>query len=244
MRIYRNFKESASEIKRDLAEMGILIHTISYQDKDIRDNPDFESFELQNYIYTVTEPRVEDLDPSQPWADLEFIERMTPNINPGEAWKYRPDIWEQFLRCPKDCSGHEKIGFCGPEDCSGSIFDYTYSERIHLFNQLDQIVWVLGKDPMSRQAFLSIWSPEDCQGMGGVRRIPCSLGYQFQIRRGALNITYLQRSSDFSTHFENDVFMAHQLQVEVARRLEVPVGMYTHWIGSLHLFRKDAKGVF
>ncbi len=35
---------------------------------------------------------------SKEWADAEFQERISPNdINPGEAWKLRKDLWEQFL---------------------------------------------------------------------------------------------------------------------------------------------------
>ena len=49
-RIYNKFDEALSEIGRDLAEMGISVHPKTWQDKDVSDNPDFETKELQNYI--------------------------------------------------------------------------------------------------------------------------------------------------------------------------------------------------
>lgn len=226
MRIYMTFQEALSEIKRDLKEMGILTRTTTYQDKIIGDDPRFDTFELQDYIYRVIHPSAKDLNPTQPWADKEFLERVTsPGVNPGEAWKERPEIWEEFLN-------------------TEGRFSYTYAERIHQVHQIDHIIRTLKTDPLSRQAFISIWSPADSARTGGLTRIPCTLGYYFQIRRGALNITYLQRSSDFVTHFSNDLYLAHKLQSYIAGSLGYPVGVFTHWVGSLHIFNKDTEGVF
>lgn len=230
MRIYSNFKDATNEIRRDLAEMGIEVKPISYQNKNVEGNPDFFTKELQNYIYAVTKPVPQDLQPIQPWADAEFQERISGDcLNPGEAYKLRPGVWDQFLNY------YNK-------------FDYTYPDRIYGsesqdINQIEAAINVLEHDPNSRQCFISIWN-EDIYDAGGDRRIPCTLGYQLQIRGGALNITYLQRSSDFATHFQNDLYLAHRLQMHIAEKLNIPVGMYTHWIGSLHVFNKDIKGVF
>lgn len=233
MRIYGNFKEATNEIKRDLAEMGIEVKPKSYQDKNVEGNPDFFTKELQNYIYTVTSPKLPDLDATQPWAKLEFIERVSPTpVNPGEAYKTRPEVWNQFLNHYKE-------------------FDYTYSERLcfrswgGVISQIENAIRILKNDPDSRQCYISIWDKDiDIIAAGGSQRIPCTLGYQFQIRNGALNVTYLQRSSDFATHFQNDLYLAHKLQLHIANELKIPVGLYTHWIGSLHIFQKDIKGVF
>jgi thymidylate synthase len=228
MRIYTNFREATNEIKRDLAEMGIDVKPHSYQNKNVEGNPEFYTKELQNYIYTVTQPKLNDLDATQPWAKLEFAERVSGNpVNPGEAYKSRSEVWNQFLN------------FDGE-------FDYTYPERLTCYgghNQVELTINVLRNDPDSRQCYISIWD-KDIIEAGGYSRIPCTLGYQFQIRNGALNITYLQRSSDFATHFQNDLYLAHKLQYHIADKLSIPVGLYTHWIGSLHIFQKDIKGVF
>lgn len=236
MRIYSNFKDATNEIKRDLAEMGIGIHPKTYQNKDVHDDPQFDTKELQNYMYSVTQPNPEDLAlPNRLWAAEEFRERLSEEpINPGEAYKLRPEVWEQFL--------------------VNGFFDYTYPERLtpllpigmgkSFISQIVEAIRTLKNDPDSRQCYISIWTPADILSTGGNRRIPCTLGYQFQIRNGALNITYLQRSSDFATHFQNDVWMATMLQHYMATKLSVPVGIYTHWIGSLHIFSKDVKEVF
>lgn len=227
MRIYQNFREVRSEVKRDLAEMGINVHTQTYQDKFIGDDPMMATKELQNYMYCVVDTsNPADMLPTQPWADAEFQERISgKHMNPGEAYRLRKEVWDDFL------------------DEEGK-FGYTYPDRISDFNQIDRIVATLENDSFSRQAYMSIWTPEDITKTGGISRVPCSLGYQFQVRKGALNITYLQRSSDFATHFNNDVFLAVQMQHHIAKRLEMKPGTFTHWIGSLHVFMKDIQGVF
>jgi len=225
MRIYADFREAHSEIKRDLAEMGIRVHPHSYQDKIIKDDPDFETLEIQNYMYTVTQPNLEDLNPTQPWASEDFKERVSGiPINPGEAWKLRSGVWNQFLE----------------ED---GRFAYTYAER--LAHQWDLFIREAMNNPDSRQLFLGMWNPNvDPFKLGGVSRVPCTLGYMFQVRRGRLNLTYLMRSCDFITHFQNDVWIAHSIQRWLAEEIGRGVGNFTQWIASLHVFQKDVEGVF
>lgn len=224
MRIYKNFTEALGEIKRDLAEMGILVHTQTMQDKVIADNPEFETLEVQNYLYTVTNVDISHLNPTQPWADNEFKERVSRiNFNPGVAWMDRKEVWDEFLE----------------ED---GKFSYTYPVRMS--EQIDPIIEELKAHPDSRQLFLSVWNPSIDINRLGRRRVPCTLGYYFQKRDGRLNITYLQRSADFITHFQNDLYLAVKLMEYIAHEAECEPGMFTHWVGSLHMYRKDAKGVF
>jgi len=226
MRIYQNFKEALSEIKRDLVEMGVKTHSITYQDKIVGDDPEFETLEINNYIYTVTQPKFGDLNPTQPWVEEEFLERISGNsVNPGHAYKKRPGVWVQFLE-------------------ENGRFSYTYSERLDLHHQIEHVVDRIRIDPDSRQLYIAIWNPRDVTFIGREIRVPCSLGYYFKMVQGRLDMTYLQRSADFVTHLENDVFLSYYLQSYIATAAEVLVGNYCHWIGSLHIFKKDGEGVF
>ena len=247
MRIYTNFKEAVNEVRRDLKEMGIRVHPKTYQDKYVANDPDFSSLELQNYIYTVTSPDPSHLVVDESWANAEFVERVLGGegpqnkpVNPGEAWKLRRDVWEQFLECPETCGELDEE--C-PSECGLRRFAYTYSER--MWFQYRPLLEEMVDNPESRQLYLSIWDPyRDIGNLGGVSRVPCSLGYLFQIRRGQLNMTYLMRSSDFATHFQNDVYLAVKLQEYFSEKVHIPKGYFTHFIGSLHVFQKDVKGVF
>lgn len=227
MRIYNNFTEAFSEIARDLKEMGINHHTETMQDKKIGDDPSFDTLELQNYIFTVTEPEFENLSPVQPWADMEWEEReqgiMGNPVNPGIAWELRRDIWEEFL--------HD------------GEFGYSYSERFDWHQQVRNVIDRLKEDPGSRQLYVAMWTQSDSKYLGSIR-VPCSLGWHFMLRGGKLNMTYFMRSCDFATHFQNDIFMAMKLQQHIARQAGVKVGHYCHYIGSFHVYKKDVADVF
>ena len=233
MRIFRDFREANSELKRDLKEMGIKIHPQTYQDKFVGDDPNFRTQEITDYIYTVTGPKLEDLDPEQPWASQEWLDRLSgilgAPLNPGKSWEKRKDIWKDLMEMDGQGSGS---------------FSYTYSERYSENGQVGRIINRLKEDHGSRQCFMSIWRNSDIENIGGKRRIPCSLGYQFRIRGGSLHMTYIQRSADVATHLSNDQWLSLKLQSYVAEKIDRPVGNFTHWIGSLHVFQKDIEGVF
>ena len=231
MRLYIKADEAFEEIKRDLAEMGIWVRPKTMQDKNIEGNPEYETTELQNYCYTILNAKSSEIpNVTQPWADAEFVERITEPkngefINPGEAWKLRENVWGEFFHNGK--------------------FGYTYNELIWNNNQFTKIVNRLKEDPDSRQLWISLWDPtRDPDLLGGVSRVPCSLGYGFQVREGKLNMHYVMRSCDFSTHFANDVYLAIKLLEYVAELTGYEVGNFTHTIFSLHIYRKDLKEVF
>ena len=228
MRIYVDWPECYEEVKRDLAEMGILVKPKTMQDKVIENNEAYETMELQNYSYSLLNAKSNAITRVvQPWADAEFEERINPagNINPGEAWKLREDVWTEYLHDGK--------------------MAYTYNERIMFNNQLNKIIKRLKEDRDSRQLWLSIWNPAiDPDKLGGISRVPCSLGYNFQFRDGKLNMHYVMRSCDFNTHFINDVYLAIKLLEYVAKECGMEVGSFTHTMFSLHVYRMDISNVF
>ena len=82
MRIYMDWYEAYEEVKRDLAEMGILVRPKTMQDKNIEGKEEYETMELQNYCYTLLNCKSSDVKGVvQPWADKEFEERI---FNPYE----------------------------------------------------------------------------------------------------------------------------------------------------------------
>lgn len=228
MRIYINWNEAYEEIKRDLAEMGINVYPKTMQDKNIEGNPDYATKELQNYCYTILNAKSWEIENvTQPWADAEFNERIDScgNINPGSAWKLRENIWTEYMHDGK--------------------MAYTYNERFYRNEQINKIINRLKEDHDSRQLWLSVWDcNEDPDKLGGISRVPCSLGYNFQFREGKLNIHYVMRSCDFSTHFCNDVYLAIKLLEYVAKECNMAVGNFTHTMFSLHVYQKDINDVF
>lgn len=257
MRIYDNCYELMSETGRNLWEMGNLVKPKHYQNKDINGNEDFETKELiceqyclmnmpdPKWLFTFMEEGV------RQWAEAEFQERISgKELNPGEAWKLRKDIWEEFL-----VDDYE-----GEYDEDVERFDYSYPERINQtvrynerwLTKLESVIQLLRDDPDTRKAILNIYGGyfgidytiDDASRLDGSARIPCSMYYDFLIRENAkgekqLNITYHQRSSDFVTFFGTDVWFAWKLMEYVAKKVGVKPGYLYHTIDSLHCYKKD-----
>lgn len=226
MRIYANCHELMSEITREVLEMGIGNHPHSMQNKNVKDNPEYSTLEITNYSYNLLALDKEEFlfigdHRSSKWVREEFSERIDfLATNPGHAYVTREELWDPLLN-------------------SKGRFDYTYSERIWDNNNLARIMDEARINPDSRQLILPIFSPTDVAFIGGERRIPCSVYYQFLIRKGKLSIVYAQRSADVYTHFGNDVWLAWAMMEYVATILQLGVGSLYHNIGSLHVYNKD-----
>lgn len=227
-RIFRNMAEAVNEIERDIMEMGILVHPHTMQNKNVKDDPAYDTLETQNYSFSILDTSDKDsCVENVRWCREEFMERIDPSTeNPGEAWKLRESTWKEFLN--KD-----------------GTMDYTYSERMNSFAQVELVIKELTENPDTRQALIHINFPEDCLGWRQIR-IPCSVYYQFMIRRGALDIIYNMRSSDYATHFKNDIWLAATLRDYIAERVKIPTGIFSMNIGSLHIYRSygNHKHVF
>lgn len=233
MRNYRDFIEARNEIRRDLAELGVSVHTATYQDKDIADDPEMATKELRNYIYSVIDPDFTKIEGvHEEWVEMEWKDRLLGGRNPGRAWRLRREVWLQFL----EYGGSAGKGGLGR-------FSYTYSERMGGKN-LQAIISRIKEDPTSRQLYLSVWDrSSDIQRLGH-RRVPCSLGYHFMIRDGQLHLTYSMRSCDFATHYPNDIALATMMQRYVADETGYEVGSFTHFINSFHVYQRDVADVF
>jgi len=236
MRIYQSVREAIFETERELLEMGIDFQSYSYQDKIVNENDDFMTKELQSYGFQIIAPDPEEAitvskfilgDKIEPWIRAEFEERVGGlPLNPGKSWELRKNIWEQFLE-------------------SSGKFSYTYSQL--MFSQIKPIINELREHPHTRQAIIELHNNiYDLPKLGGKRRIPCSMHYQFMIRNGGMDCIYVMRSSSFYEHTTNDVTLAIMLQNYIREQVDPALkqGVFTFHCGSLHAFKKQLIGIF
>ena len=231
MRIFKNCEEAINEIERDLFEIGVRVKVPTVQDKDVRGLDEYETKEMEGYSFMILDQSDKDEMVSNQkedllrWNRVEHLERISiSHINPGEAYKLRSDVWNEFLHDGK--------------------FAYTYNERIR--GQLNPIIAELKKNLNTRQALIEIHNNQiDLENVGGKSRICCSCFYQFLYREGKLDVIYTMRSSDFYTHFRNDIWQAIELRNHVAKELGQKEGKFIMFVSSLHAFKKDfPKGIF
>lgn len=247
--IYPSLATAIQSAKHLLVNQGEYTPSQSWQGRE-RTDPMWElnEFTFRAPINVNREDAKVMIKPNYEWAEAQFLERVGGKpLNPGESYK----IWPFY----KNNKSNDTFRI-------QEKFDHTYMERFwpkHAgdailignnqgirFNYGDyqDVVNLLKRNPSTRQAFLPIWFPEDT-GNNFNGRVPCTLGYLFYIRNGALNITYYIRSCDFLRHFRDDVYLAYLLAVHtrdlVNSDKNLSLGFLTMHIASLHIFYKELK---
>jgi thymidylate synthase len=246
---YSNFREAIVSLEDQLLKEGVPVHSNFWQAMDVRNNKEAQMLELPFVSFVVRVPssvRILEADtkPNQPWADEHFDERVGGEpLNPPPSWVRWP--WANAA----DKHRTEE----------GGKFSHTYPERYwpkhaegnrimlgvrYAYGDLDSVIQLLVKDPLTRQAYFPIFFPEDTGAEEG-QRIPCSIGYHFFFRDGLLHCVYQLRSCDLFRHFRDDLYLTARLVQHVCDKLVFdhgwrvkPGDLYTH-ITSLHIFQGD-----
>lgn len=130
------------------------------------------------------------------------------------------------------------------------VRDDTHSGIRYPYGDLGDVVNLLIKNPLTRNAYLPVWSFEDTGVVHG-GRTPCTIGYLFRMRENRLSVFYDIRSCDFVRHFKDDVYLTVRLLLWVIEQCrlgdprwnDVKPGMFQMHIGSFHIFENDWKGV-
>lgn len=212
-----------------------------------------------------------EVQPNLPWADEHFDERVCGEpLNPTPSYKRWP--WGnsaekfinddgQFNHTYPERLWPKYAGMTDKGELSHTIFDPARNyQRIeiafekvhprlgirHTYGDLEDVVALLARDPLTRQAWIPLFFPEDT-GIGDGGRKPCTLGYQFIMRDNRLHIYYPLRSCDYAHHFRDDIYLAIRLLLWVLERCQelnetwrdVLPGTYTMHATSLHLFAND-----
>jgi hypothetical protein len=191
----------------------------------------------------------ETMQPNLPWAEDHFQERISGEpLNPPPSEAYWP-FAQQGNAVHKE----------------GQIFSHTYPERFwprHAASQgfiegeapslserygirfrygdLADLVQTMGQNPMTRQAYLPVWFPEDLAAAREGKRVPCTLGYHFlQTGPSLLDCAYFMRSCDLVRFFRDDVYMAGRLLHYVCAFTGLVPGNLVVHISNLHAFEGD-----
>lgn len=238
-RIFKDCLEMVQEMDRELKVSGITVPVKHYQNQElIGDNqktkeligvnfiiskPWLKKYEMLEFLFRDEAPQILE------YCKQEYLDRIDRRgLNPGNSYKIREDLWQKLMS-KKD----------------GEKFDYTYSERINHFLQLDNAIAALKDDMHSRRAMVMIFQPEDTRESSGfTTRIPCSISYQFIIRNNKLMVLYYIRSNDYFKHFAIDIWLTQEIQQYVVNRLkptypELKVGSLNYYAGSLHAYNED-----
>lgn len=249
---YTSFKELTIDIERDFFSKSRLENVEKWQGLNVKGKSFGNTYELINYAFTYNIPTSviarleEEITPNIPWANNHFLERVCGlPLNPGKEFAN----WPYYQSKERDSKFREK----------NKKFSHTYMTRLWCpklkgqeapWGNLGDVVNLLDREPSTRQAYITLWHPEDNGALNG--RVPCTLGYQFLLRGNHLHISYYIRSCDYLRHFRDDVYMAIRLGIWVIEELrkrnefwnKVSPGTLHMSIASFHMFENDYNFLF
>lgn len=120
----------------------------------------------------------------------------------------------------------------------GIVLYGAYGARI--FEQIDDLVGRLQRDPNDRRAVLAIWDKADLTAQ--TKDPPCNDMVMFKLRQGKLHMTVMNRSNDIHWGlFAVNLPTFSMLQVYLAARLGCGIGTQTHFSNSLHVYTDWAE---
>jgi hypothetical protein len=225
-----------------------------WQSLDVSDKPEMVTHELQGVSLEIPIPWDMEstqfmVEPNLPWAEDHFRERVSGvplNPPPSHEW------WPFNQRGNAEHLKEEKFSHTYPERFwpkfanegtkrpNGRQVWVPHNGIRYEYGDLSDVIDQLKKSPLTRQAYLPVWFPEDTGAVHG-ERVPCTLGYLFMVRKQRLHITYYIRSCDFLRHFRDDVYMAMRLCQWMVEEtgLEIRPGQLKMHIESFHVFAGD-----
>jgi thymidylate synthase len=104
-------------------------------------------------------------------------------------------------------------------------------------NQITSVIELLKRNPGSRRAVIQLFNADDITS--AKKEVPCTTTMQFFQREGELHMAATLRSNDSYKGLPHDVFCFTMLQEMIATKLELGIGEYYQFIGSMHVYTDD-----
>jgi len=101
-------------------------------------------------------------------------------------------------------------------------------------NQIQNVCKLLNTNPGSRRAVIQLFNAEDI--VSDYKEIPCTTTLQFLVRENRLHLSVTLRSNDAYLGLPHDIFCFTMLQEMMACRLNVDLGCYYQYVGSMHIY--------
>ena len=280
MHSYQNFTMARTALAAEMSRFSYLVPPTNWQSMDVSNKPEMATHELFNISFEVPLPHVidmtklqADIQPNLPWADDHFRERICGEpINPGEQWakwpfghsadkfrdangqfnhNYMERYWPRYAGMTRDGKLPVIMDEL-TENVEVEVRRVAHRGIRHEYGDLRDVIEQLLRDPLTRQAYIPIFFPEDTGNVHG-GRIPCSLGYHIIRRNDQLHISYFMRSCDLRRHLNDDMYLTVRLLLWILDELKsqdglnwwhVRPGTFSMFISSLHIFRNDWYEMF
>lgn len=130
-RIFKDCFEMIREMDRELKVSGITVPVNHYQNQELSGD-DRLTKELIGVSFVISKPYLgkremldfmfkDEAELIEKYCRAELSDRLDRNgVNPGKSWEIRRDLWQKLVSKTRQ----------------EGRFDYTYSERLHIFHKV------------------------------------------------------------------------------------------------------------
>lgn len=166
---------------------------VSSTNKDVKDGYKKEIVELTHLFYTINDSSKLMINNSHFkqhdfWSVSEIMTEML-DIDPPIMDRYKPEVMEWSYNLKPNRKAR-----------------YLYGSRFEEFNQLFNTFEKFKKNPNTKKAFISIYTPYDTNPE--YSDVPCTTSYHFLMRDGVMDMTTFYRSHDIMSGMKYDALLS------------------------------------
>jgi thymidylate synthase len=224
------WEQQFRQVLQDIVEQGKRVAPVQAgASASNRRNDGF--IDLNNYQFTLKDPRDRILVNPALKSDLYLAVARFIYMISGSDQLDDISFYTDKVR------GYSDDGLCIP----GSNYGTRLFRPRPGLNQIKEAVERIKTDPGTRRAAAIIWQPEDAARESS--DIPCAFGMSFYVRNGCLNTTTLMRSNAACRLLHWNIFEFTLIAELVSIMAGVPLGEYTQFAVSMHIFDSEMSRV-
>ena len=114
-----------------------------------------------------------------------------------------------------------------------------YGATVKQYDLINKLLNGLKNEPYSRRHIINLYQYQDFEKTNGL--YPCAMETHWSVRDGCLDMTLIQRSSDFLVANNINKIQYIALQMMVARHCGFKVGNFCHFVQNVHIYDRHIQ---
>lgn len=126
-------------------------------------------------------------------------------------------------------------------DIGDNTIGVRYGETVAKYDLINELIYGLKKEPYTRRHIMNLYQYHDFEETSGL--YPCAFMTMWSVRNGKLDLSLIQRSSDFCVAWAINAISYVALQMMIAKTVGLEVGKFTHYIENVHIYDRHLEQV-
>lgn len=127
-------------------------------------------------------------------------------------------------------------------DIGDRTIGQRYGATIKKYNLMNKLLTNLKNQPYGRRHIINLFQESDLEETKGL--YPCAMETQWSVRDGFLDMTLIQRSSDFLVANNINKIQYIALMMMVARHVGLEVGVFCHYVNNVHVYDRHLNQAY